>query len=263
MNTQASINTLNAGLCPASAGESHTFGSGRWMATGERHPGGHDFTSTPVQNVKVINAWRPVGYMLFNDHIATAEAAADQRDQHAQDADVTDLVLDIRYNGGGYLDIASELAYMIAARHDRGPAPSSSSTFNDKHPTTDPGDRRAARRRRSVHTTTQGFSVAAGPGAADAESVARLRAHRPGTCSASESIINGLRGVGVQVIQIGSTTCGKPYGFYPADNCGTTYFSIQFQGVNAKDFGDYTDGFSPSNPCRHGRCAAAGLLGRR
>ena len=34
----------------------------------------------------------------------------------------------------------------------------------------------------------------------------------------------------VQVFQIGSTTCGKPYGFYPQDNCGTTYFSIQFQG---------------------------------
>ena len=24
---------------------------------------------------------------------------------------------------------------------------------------------------------------------------------------------------------IGSTTCGKPYGFYPTDNCGTTYFT--------------------------------------
>jgi carboxyl-terminal processing protease len=67
------------------------------------------------------------------------------------------------------------------------------------------------------------------------------------TCSASESIINGLRGVGVEVVQIGSTTCGKPYGFYPRDNCGTTYFSIQFKGVNAAGFGDYTDGFSPSN----------------
>jgi hypothetical protein len=67
------------------------------------------------------------------------------------------------------------------------------------------------------------------------------------TCSASESIINGLRGVGVEVIQIGSTTCGKPYGFYPRDNCGTTYFSIQFKGVNAAGFGDYSDGFSPSN----------------
>jgi hypothetical protein len=53
--------------------------------------------------------------------------------------------------------------------------------------------------------------------------------------------------VDVNVIQIGSTTCGKPYGFYPKDNCGTTYFTIQFLGVNAKGFGDYTDGFSPAN----------------
>jgi hypothetical protein len=53
--------------------------------------------------------------------------------------------------------------------------------------------------------------------------------------------------VGVEVIQVGSTTCGKPYGFYPQDNCGTTYFTIQFRGVNAANFGDYTDGFSPEN----------------
>jgi len=66
------------------------------------------------------------------------------------------------------------------------------------------------------------------------------------TCSASEAVINGLRGVDVQVIQVGSTTCGKPYGFYPEDNCGTTYFSIQFQGVNQKAFGDYADGFVPA-----------------
>ncbi len=59
--------------------------------------------------------------------------------------------------------------------------------------------------------------------------------------------MNGLRGVGVNVIQIGSTTCGKPYGFYPTDNCGTTYFTIQFRGINALNFGDYTDGFSPAN----------------
>jgi len=51
----------------------------------------------------------------------------------------------------------------------------------------------------------------------------------------------------VQVIQIGQTTCGKPYGFYPQDDCGTTYFSIEFQGNNAQGFGAYTDGFSPQN----------------
>jgi hypothetical protein len=59
--------------------------------------------------------------------------------------------------------------------------------------------------------------------------------------------MNGLRGVDVEVVQIGSTTCGKPYGFFGADNCGETYFSVQFQGVNEKGFGDYADGFSPMN----------------
>jgi len=83
----------------------------------------------------------------------------------------------------------------------------------------------------------------------------------PDTCSASESVINSLRGVGVEVIQIGSTTCGKPYGFYPADNCGTTYFSIQFKGVNAIGFGDYTDGFAPQNGATTGLAAGAVLPG--
>jgi len=59
-------------------------------------------------------------------------------------------------------------------------------------------------------------------------------------------VINGLRGVDVKVDLVGGTTCGKPYGFTPVDNCGTTYFSIQFQSVNAKGFGDYADGFAPT-----------------
>ena len=31
------------------------------------------------------------------------------------------------------------------------------------------------------------------------------------------------------------------------ENCGTTYLTIMMRGVNAKGYGDYTDGFSPSN----------------
>ena len=65
------------------------------------------------------------------------------------------------------------------------------------------------------------------------------------TCSASEAFINGLRGIDLEVIQIGGKTCGKPYGFYPTENCGNTYFTIQFSGINAKGFGDYADGFTP------------------
>ncbi|HEX7437233.1 MAG TPA: hypothetical protein VF308_11015 [Caldimonas sp.] len=66
--------------------------------------------------------------------------------------------------------------------------------------------------------------------------------------SASEAIVNGLRGAGVRVDLIGGTTCGKPYGFFAADNCNTTYFAIQFHGVNDVGFGDYTDGFAPTCP---------------
>jgi len=69
-----------------------------------------------------------------------------------------------------------------------------------------------------------------------------------GTCSASEAVINALRGVDVQVDIVGSQTCGKPYGFTPVPNCGTTYFSIEFAGVNAKGVGDYAQGFAPTCP---------------
>jgi hypothetical protein len=68
----------------------------------------------------------------------------------------------------------------------------------------------------------------------------------PGTCSASEAVINGLRGIDIEVNIIGGQTCGKPYGFTPVDNCGTTYFSIEFKGANAKNFGDFPDGFAPT-----------------
>ena len=80
----------------------------------------------------------PVGYMLFNDHIATAEDQLINAIQTLSNGAVTDLVLDIRYNGGGFLDLASELAFMIA-----GPGRTTGKTFellqfNDKHPTRDP-----------------------------------------------------------------------------------------------------------------------------
>ena len=57
-------------------------------------------TLTPVQNVAPIaTASGPVGYMLFNDHIATAESALINAVNTLRAANITDLVLDIRYNG--------------------------------------------------------------------------------------------------------------------------------------------------------------------
>ena len=247
-NTQAGVDTLNAGLFPAAVNETHTFlimdpgGAQRTVTLVSA-----SITSHPVQNVGTIAGnGGSIGYMLFNDHLATAEAALVDAFTTLQSAAVSDLVLDIRYNGGGYLDIASEVAYMIA-----GPGPTAGQTFelsqfNSKYPTTDPVTLQPLMPV-PFHSTTQGFSTTAGAALPTLNLPRVFVLTGPDTCSASEAVINSLRGVNVQVIQIGSTTCGKPYGFYPQDNCGTTYFSIEFRGVNAANFGDYTDGFSPQN----------------
>jgi len=247
-NTQAGVDTLNAGLFPANLNETHTFQI--------QDPGGAQrtvmmtsasITTHSVQNVGTIPvSGGSVGYMLFNDHLATSEAALVSAFTTLQNAAVNDLVLDIRYNGGGFLDIASEVAYMIA-----GPGPTTGQTFeiaqfNSKYPSVDPVTHQAITPV-PFHATTQGFSTTAGIALPTLNLSRVFVLTGPDTCSASEAIINSLRGVNVQVIQVGSTTCGKPYGFYPQDNCGTTYFSIEFRGVNAANFGDYTDGFSPMN----------------
>ena len=253
--TQAGVDVLNAGLFPSSVGEQHVFTVQDLGANGTRSVTmvSADVVAAPVQNTRVISTQTgEVGYLSFNDHIATAEQAlidaVNTLNAHNNDAGIDDLVLDLRYNGGGYLAIASELAYMIA-----GPVPTAGQvfdelTFNDKHPVTNPvtGEALAPT---PFYDTTLGAPFNAPPG----QPLPTLNLPRVfvltggGTCSASEAIINGLRGVGVEVIQIGSTTCGKPYGFYPTDNCGTTYFTVQFRGSNALGFGEYSDGFSPAN----------------
>jgi carboxyl-terminal processing protease len=248
-NTQAAVDSFLAGLYPDSVGETHTFTLLHPLTSAVRIVTMQSaaVTKTPVLVSDIIQTTSGrVGYILFNDHIATAEQALISAIGEMQAAPVSDLVLDLRYNGGGYLALASELAYMIA-----GPASTAGQTFerlqfNDKHTSIDPVTGGALTPMPFL-STTRGFSTVPGT-PLPTLNLTRVYVLTGGTtCSASESIINGLRGVNLQVIQIGSTTCGKPYGFYPTDNCGTTYFSVQFKGVNAAGFGDYTDGFSPSN----------------
>ncbi len=247
-NTQADVDILNAALFPSQPGETHTF-TVRDLGGTQRNISitSANVTSTPVQNVGTIpTATGDVGYMQFNDHLATAESGLIAAVNQLSAAGITDLIVDLRYNGGGYLDIASEFAYMIAGAVPTAGQVFEDLRFNDKHPTTNPVTGQALSPT-PFHTTTQGFDVAAGQPLPTLDLSRVFVLTGPNTCSASESIMNSLEGVDVEVFQIGSTTCGKPYGFYAIDNCGTTYFTIQFKGENAKGFGDYTDGFSAAN----------------
>ena len=120
-----------------------------------------------------------VGYIQFNDHIATAETPLRDAISQLDNANVTDLILDLRYNGGGYLDLASELAYMIANTTLTSGRTFERIVFNDKNPEPQSGHRRTARRRRRSITTTQGFRARARRSAAAfAQSQQRLHHHR-------------------------------------------------------------------------------------
>jgi carboxyl-terminal processing protease len=245
------VDTLNAAIFPSTAGETHSFTVRDLGAqtTKSFTMQSAIVTSTPVQNVKTIpNGTGNVGYLLFNDHIATAERGLFDAVTLLAASNISDLVIDVRYNGGGFLDIASELAYMVAGPAQTGGRTFELLTFNDKHPATDPvtGQPIAPV---GFHSRSLGFDPTLASGTAlPALNLSRVFVLTgSGTCSASESIINSLRGADVEVIQVGSTTCGKPYGFYATGNCGTHYFTIQFRGENDKGFGDYADGFTPNN----------------
>lgn len=232
-NTTQGVNTINAGLFPSQSGETHVL---KILDAGASQPRtvtltANPYTISPVQNVKTL-ANGTVGYMLFTEHIRSAESALADAFWQFKSAGISDLLLDIRYNGGGLLDIASQLAYMIA-----GPNKTQGKNFEVLTPNDKWSSSPFAF---TTQTSTNGPLPYLG--------LSRVFVLTgKGTCSASESIINGLRGIGVEVIQIGSTTCGKPYAFVPEENCGTTYFTIQYKGVNALGFGDYSDGFVPQN----------------
>lgn len=237
----ASVTIINAGLFPKAQG-THTLGLSRNGASMSVSLTAVDVSTSAVQNERIIDTpTGKVGYLTFNTHNNVAERQLVETMRRFQAAAISDLVLDVRYNGGGYLDVASELAYMIA-----GPQVTAGKTFeqvlfNDKTRPQAPV---------LFHAQSQGFP-APNPLAKGTPlpslGLRRVTLLTTGnTCSASEAIINGLRGVDVEVNLIGGTTCGKPYGFYPAPNCGTTYFAVQFQGVNAKGFGDFADGMAPT-----------------
>ncbi|WP_256354225.1 S41 family peptidase [Variovorax sp. dw_308] len=238
------VAALNAGLAPVAAGERHLFKLARpdgstvvasLVAAGVR--------SSPTVSARTIDVGgHPVGYLLFNDHNEAAEAQLIAAIRQFKDNGIGDLVIDLRYNGGGLLSIASQLAYMVAT-----PAATQDTTFellqfNGKNPFQLSEDQT----RVPFYGSTRGYSTTPG------QPLPQLGLSRvtmltgPDTCSASESIINSLRGVGVSVNLVGGATCGKPYGYFPQDNCGTTYFTIQFKGVNQQGFGDYSDGFAPN-----------------
>jgi carboxyl-terminal processing protease len=255
------VDALNAGMYPA-PGTTHGFVFRRGDTTLSRSLIGAEIARNPVPLARVLTGGGGVrtGYLVFHDHNVPSEQLLINAFTDFRAQGVTELVLDLRYNGGGYLFIASELATMIA-----GSTRTAGQTFESL---------RYNARRSADNAVTPFYATSChlvNNRCTREQPLPMLALSRvyvlaqAGTCSASEALINGLRGVNVDVVLIGGTTCGKPYGFTAKDNCGISYFPTEFVGVNAKGFGDYSDGFVPgSGPTARfvPGCTVADDLGR-
>ncbi len=250
-SSTAGLTTINAALFPA-AGQSHTF-TFRLTDGTQRdfNLTSADVRKVPVPQVKVLEtAAGKVGYFQFNSYVAAAQPQLINAIRQFNDANIKELVVDLRYNGGGLLALSAQLGYMLAGPQVIQNRIFEKTVFNDKHGSINPVTKQSV-----VPMPFINLGIDYEKSQFTSETLPNLAIRRvfilttDDTCSASEALINGLRGVDMDVVLIGGKTCGKPYGFYPTDNCGTTYFTIQFSGVNAKGFGDFADGFNPTaNP---------------
>jgi carboxyl-terminal processing protease len=173
---------------------------------------------------------RRVGYLFFRNFVRPSEAALNDAFAALRAAGATELVLDLRYNGGGLVDIAVHLSSLIGGSRTAGQVllnyvhnDKIGPTFNKTTRFTNP--EQALNLSRLVVITTRG------------------------SASASELVINSLRPY-MPVVVIGDTTYGKPVGQYGITFCDKVLAPVSFSIKNVNNEGDYFSGIAPT-------CAAA------
>lgn len=180
----------------------------------------------PVYEARVLSyGGKPVGYLSFTMFNDTTAAAVDAAFARFQLAGIQELVVDLRYNGGGLLNPAAYIAGRIADDHAAG-AVFSRYRHNTAHRWLD----RLLR-----------FS-ATGPAAPGGRVIFITTGS---TASASESLINGLKPF-MDVALVGSKTHGKPAGMYGCRFCDSIIAAIAFELENTHGEGGYYGGIGVS-----------------
>jgi len=185
----------------------------------------------PVRGARVLAtpSGSLLGYVEVRNMVSQAAPAIETAFAQFRASGVRDVVLDLRYNGGGLVSSGATLASYIGGTRVAGQT-YATLLYNDK---------------RAASNESFRFATPAPASAANLGRVFVLIGRR--TCSASEQVINGLRGAGIEVVAIGEGSCGKPVGSLPrADSCGTTYSIVNFESVNQANQGRYFDGFQPT-----------------
>ena len=162
--------------------------------------------------INVPNLGSNIGYLAFNSFLETSEAELQDVFSRFQAANVNELVLDLRYNGGGRTRIARLLAALISS------------------PTTD-GELLIEYRFNDRYTSRNFSRIFANVD--NALGLGRVVILTTGsTASSSEIVINSLKPY-IDVVTIGSTTVGKPFISSGRDLCDRRINAMEAEGFNA------------------------------
>lgn len=170
---------------------------------------------------------RKVGYLSFRNFVRPSYDALDEAFATLKAAGVTDLILDLRYNGGGLVDVAVHLSSLIGGSKTNG-QPLVMFEYND---------------RRTASNRTFRFEDL--PQALTLSRLFVIATHA--TASSSEIVVNALRPY-MPVAIIGETTRGKPVGQNGYTFCEKVLLPVTVSFKNARGEGDYFAGFPPTCP---------------
>ena len=170
---------------------------------------------------------RRVGYIFFRNFVQPSFAALDAAFAELSAARIDDLVLDLRYNGGGLVSVAQHLASLIGGVRTNGQV-LAEYFHNDKN-----------------QFRNEVLRFEEKPNAATLNRLIVITT--PSSASASELIINSLRPF-IPVIVIGDRTYGKPVGQYQVEFCDKMLAPVSFSLRNANGEGDFFGGFPPDCP---------------
>lgn len=195
----------------------------------------YELDPVPRYGAQIINdGGRKVGYLRLTNFINVAideltDAFADFKAEG-----VTELVIDLRYNGGGGINVLEHFADMMGADTDGQVFETiafrdSKSAFNETY--------RFAAQTQSIAPTRIAFITTYG------------------SASASEALINGMQPyLGANMALIGANTYGKPVGQSAFDltACDDRLRVVTIKLENADGLGEYFEGLAATvpNSCR-------------
>jgi len=188
-------------------------------------------TIDPIPQSRIIDVGPgvpPVGYIEFRAFVSTADPVFDQIFEDFIAAGVTDVIIDMRYNGGGLVATAELLGDYLGGLANDGLVFSNTEFNADRAPVYD-SSTFFARQPNSIDLTRL--------------IVVASRA----TASASELVTNALAPY-ADVWIVGDNTYGKPVGQIGLDFCEKILRPTSFRTTNADGYGDYFDGLPVDCP---------------